>query len=138
MAENINEQQPSGQAPDANTTPPTTPQQQPPTAAPKVEELHPDIQKLIKELRSENAGHRTKAKETEAQAATAEEARLKEQNDWKTLAERSEARTKELETQVARRDREALVAKVATANKLPPELADRLVGKDEAGTRSRR
>lgn len=62
-----------------------------------IDSLPPDIQDYIKRLRHENEEANKKAK-AEAQAKQqAEEARLKEQGEWKSLAEKHEARVKELE-----------------------------------------
>jgi DNA repair exonuclease SbcCD ATPase subunit len=56
-----------------------------------------DLQRQIKELRAENAKHRKKAQEQEATAQREVEQRLKEQGEYKQLAEQHEARVRELE-----------------------------------------
>lgn len=61
-----------------------------------------DLQRQITELRTENAKHRAKNKEQEASAQAAEQQRLKEQGEFKQLAEKHEARVKELEPTVER------------------------------------
>jgi predicted nuclease with TOPRIM domain len=55
------------------------------------------LQDQIAELRRENAAHRRKNKEQEESAQAALEQQLKEQGQYKTLAEQREARVKELE-----------------------------------------
>jgi hypothetical protein len=88
---------PNGQVPNG-----TDPQGQVPTIPSngQVPNEPPNIDALlaqIKELRAENAKHRTKANEQAQAAQAAEEARLKEQGQFKQLAEQHEARVKELE-----------------------------------------
>ncbi len=61
-----------------------------------------DLQRQITELRNENARHRAKNKEQEAAAQAAEQHRLKEQGEFKQLAEKHEARVKELEPTIER------------------------------------
>jgi hypothetical protein len=56
-----------------------------------------DLQRQIAELRRENAAHRKKNKDAEDAAALAEQQRLKEQGEFKKLAEQHETRVKELE-----------------------------------------
>lgn len=63
--------------------------------------------------------------------AEAEAARAKEQGDFKALYEAAEARAAELESQLRKREYEALRAKVAAKHGLPAELAARLAGEDE-------
>lgn len=55
------------------------------------------LEKELKSVRNEAAGYRTKLKKQEETALEAETAKLKEQEQWKVLAERNEARVKELE-----------------------------------------
>jgi len=56
-----------------------------------------DIQRVIADLRKENAAHRKKAKEQEEQAQAAEQERLRQAGEYKQLAEQHEKRVKELE-----------------------------------------
>jgi len=56
-----------------------------------------DIQRVIADLRKENAAHRKKAKEQEEQAQVAEQERLRQAGEYKQLAEQHEKRVKELE-----------------------------------------
>lgn len=87
--------------PPATTTPSGQGQpnnQQPNSQYTAIDSLPVDIQYYIKRLRHENEEANKKAK-AEAQAKQqAEEARLKEQGEWKSLAEKHEARVKELES----------------------------------------
>lgn len=62
-----------------------------PGAAGKVEDLPEWAQDVIKGLRHENADHRTKAKQAEAEARQAEEKRLADSQEWRTLAEQRKA-----------------------------------------------
>ena len=97
---------PPGQTP---TTPPPTPGQTPPPSQSQttssgqsqqqtaITSLPPDIQDYIKRLRDE-AEEANKLRKAEAKAkAEAEAARLKEQGEFKALAEKHETRVKELE-----------------------------------------
>jgi hypothetical protein len=90
---------PNGQAP--NGTDPTSQalasNGQAPNETPNNNAANDDLLRQIKELRSENASHRKKAQEQTQVAQAAEEARLKEQGEFKKLAEKHEARVKELE-----------------------------------------
>src|SRR5690349_7029597 len=51
-----------------------------------------DLQRQIADLRKENAAHRKAKQDAQSVAQQAEEARLKEQGEYKQLAERHEAR----------------------------------------------
>lgn len=55
-----------------------------------------DLQRQIKELRSENAKHRKKAQEQEAAARAEVEQRLKEQGEYKQLAEQYQSEVQRL------------------------------------------
>lgn len=61
----------------------------------------------------------------------AEAARLKEQSEWQKLAEQHEARVKELESEIGRRDQLDLRRRVAAKHSLPTALAERLAGDTE-------
>ncbi len=56
-----------------------------------------DLQKIVAELRKENAAHRRKAKEQEDAARLSEEQRLREQGQFEELAKKAQARVQELE-----------------------------------------
>lgn len=98
MGQENNNSTPNGQAPSGEN-----PQGQAPatTSSGQASQENPEQQtpeqKLIAELRAENAKHRNKANEQASLARQAEEQRLKEQGDYKLLAEQKEARIKELE-----------------------------------------
>jgi hypothetical protein len=79
-----------------------------------------------------------KRKEQEAADKAALELRLKEQGEFKTLADQLAAEKERLQqeiaqrdAEIAKRDHEALCVKVATAHGLAPELAARLTGQTE-------
>jgi hypothetical protein len=83
------------------------------------------LQDQIAELRRENAAHRRKNKEQEESAQAALEQQLKEQGQYKTLAEKHEARVRELEPIVSRYDTLAgqVHSQIETQVKdWPPEL----------------
>lgn len=61
-----------------------------------------------------------------------EEEAAKAKGEWETVAKAKEAEIEALKAEVAKRDHEALMLRVAAKHKLPPELADRLRGEDEA------
>jgi hypothetical protein len=80
-----------------------------------------------------------KRKEQEAADKAALEAKLKEQGEFKTLADNLAAEKQRLEqeiaqrdAEIAKRDHEALRAKIATKHGLAPEFAARLNGATEA------
>jgi len=91
-----------GQTPPGSTSgqTPTTPQGQTPNGQQQrttMDSLPPDIQDYIRDLRKESENNR-KALEAKVQAEKqAEEARLKEQGEFKALAEQRETQLKELE-----------------------------------------
>lgn len=105
--------------PDAEQKPPESEQKPPegeqkPPEEGKVEDLPGWAQKIITELRDEDAKKRIKLKDVETaekQAAearrVAEEARLKEQEDWKGLAEKHAAELEKLRPNAASYDRVA-------------------------------
>jgi len=100
-----NGQTPQGSAPTGQT--PTTPQGQTPNGQQQrttMDSLPPDIQDYIRDLRKESENNR-KALEAKIQAEKqAEEARLKEQGEFKALAEQRETQLKELEPVKSRYD----------------------------------
>lgn len=59
------------------------------------------------------------------------EAKLKEDGKYQELLKAKEDEAEELRRELAKRDREALIAKVAKKHSLPDELAARLQGEDE-------
>lgn len=92
----------------------------PATTPGKVEDLPEWAQSMVAELRRENAGHRTKAKEAETAAAAAEEQRLASQQQWQELAESRQARLAELEPKSALAD--ALTERIAA--RINAEIAE--------------
>jgi hypothetical protein len=92
---------PPGQAPGSSVPPGQAPNQTPSQAGGDSQQQQSlsqeDIQRIIADLRKENAAYRKKAKEQEEQAQAAEQARLAEQGQFKELAAKHEARVKELE-----------------------------------------
>lgn len=84
----------------------------PATEPGRVEDLPDWAQGMIGELRKENAGHRTKAKEATEAAQRAEEQRLASQQQWQQLAESRQARLDELEPKSALAD--TLTERIAT------------------------
>jgi hypothetical protein len=93
---------PPGQAPGSSVPPPgQAPTQTPSQAGGDSQQQHSlsqdDVQRVIADLRKENAAHRKKAKEQEEQAQAAEQERLRQAGEYKQLAEQHEKRVKELE-----------------------------------------
>ena len=94
----------------------------------KVEDLPDWAQSMIVDLRKENAGHRTKAKDAEKAAQEADERRLAEEKRWQELAEKRQAELEKASQELARVQREVLARDVAQAAGLPAALAARLRG----------
>ncbi len=94
--------EPPGQAPGSSGSPGQAPNQTPPQAGGDPQQhqqslSQDDVQRVIADLRKENAAHRKKAKEQEEQAQAAEQERLRQAGEYKQLAEQHEKRVKELE-----------------------------------------
>jgi hypothetical protein len=113
------------QAVSANTQPE-------PVKAVKVEDLPDDIQKLIKELRAENAKNRKAANDAETKAAADAEAKSKEQGEFKKLFEARDKELSDLKAELTKRERQDLQRKVAERVGIPAKLALRLNGDTEA------
>ncbi|MBN2389900.1 MAG: hypothetical protein JXR84_04210 [Anaerolineae bacterium] len=115
-------------------TPPVAPAQTPAAGSQetdsqkKIEDLPEWARALVSDLRKENAGHRTKAKDAEKTAQEAEEKRLADEKRWQELAEKRQAELEKASQELARVQREVLVRDVATAACLPAALAARLRG----------
>ncbi len=93
---------PPSQAPGSSGSPGQAPNQTPSQAGGDSQHQQQslsqdDIQRVIADLRKENAAHRKKAKEQEEQAQVAEQERLRQAGEYKQLAEQHEKRVKELE-----------------------------------------
>lgn len=112
-------------APPVEQTPATPPA---PTAEePKFTQAQVDAILKDRLARADKAAAEKLQKEQEA----AEAKRLAEQGEFKTIAEKEKARADALEATLKQRDYDSLRTKVAVANKLPAEMAVRLVGDDE-------
>ncbi len=126
-------QPPAGTAPaaSAQTAPATQTAATQDTSAqgePEIKDLPEAVQALIRDLRRENAANRTKARDAEAKAKADAEAKLKEQGEFKTLAETA---ARERDTLKAELDALKLnEAKRAIAKEigLPDALALRITG----------
>ncbi len=121
------------------------------TSDPNVGQNSPSLEELQAQLAAERAKNakfedeafkarekERKRKEQELADKTALETKLKEQGEFKTLADQLAAEKLQLEqeiaqrdAEIAKRDHEALRAKVATKHGLAPELAMRLSGQTE-------
>jgi hypothetical protein len=99
-----------------------------------------DTAKLKEALRKERQARREASRKLNEQltwrqqqekaatdAATKEAAEL---GEWKTVAETHEAHVKELEGQLAKKDRDLLATRIAAKHQLPETLAARLMGDD--------
>jgi vacuolar-type H+-ATPase subunit I/STV1 len=99
---------PNGQTPESVTstgqTANSTDQPGSGTQKTPIESLPSDAQDFIKRLIDENKSYRKRAQDQERAAQTAQEQRLKEQGEFKQLAEKHEARVKELEPVASRYD----------------------------------
>jgi hypothetical protein len=71
----------------------------------------------------------TRAEREKAERDAAER-EAKELGEWKTVAETHEAHVKELEGQLAKKDRDLLATRIAAKHQLPETLAARLMGDD--------
>jgi hypothetical protein len=92
-------QQPQAGTPTVQATQEPTNTQNP-TQPNTVEELPAWAQKLIKEANAEAAKHRKEKADAAIQSEQAQAEKLKQQGEFKTLAEQREARIKELEPQL--------------------------------------
>lgn len=103
MTQNANNPPSGGQAPSGGDPQGQAPTQIPPQAGGDPQQhqhqslSQDDIQRIIADLRKENAAYRKKAKEQEEQAQATEAERLRQAGEYKQLAEKHEARVKELE-----------------------------------------
>jgi vacuolar-type H+-ATPase subunit I/STV1 len=93
------------------------------------------VREMMKNLREENAKHRTEKRElekrmssAEAEAAKAQEAKLQEQNQYKELYEKRDKELNDLKAQLQQAQQTALRATIAGEFGLPPALAARLQG----------
>lgn len=92
-----------------------------------------DLDRIVRErLRDEQA---RADRRIEDERKKAEQDKLREQGEFKTLAEQREKELEQLRADNKRKDREALCIKIAAEEKLPASLALRLVGDDETAIR---
>ena len=121
------------------TTPPEEGQTPAQDATPAGAQAAPDsmndlpdwAQKLIKELRGENASHRKAKKQAETEAEKATRKAAEEQGKYKELYETELAKREAAEMQAKCLELDALKSKVAAEVGLPQELASRLAGETE-------
>lgn len=99
--------------------------------ADNVNDLPDWAQKLVKELRSENASHRQAKKKAEKDADEAARKAAEEQGKYKELYEQELAKREAAEMQAQMLELDALKSKVAAEVGLPQELATRLAGETE-------
>jgi len=105
--------------------------QQDQSQAGSVDELPDWAQRLVKELRSENASHRKAKRQAETEAEAAARKAAEEQGKFKELYEKELAKREAAEAEAKRLELDALKSKVATEVGLPPALASRLAGETE-------
>ncbi len=106
---------PPSQAPGSSGSPGQAPNQTPSQAGGDSQHQQQslsqdDIQRVIADLRKENAAHRKKAKEQEEQAQVAEQERLRQAGEYKQLAEQHEKRNRPNPQAQGQPSREDLVA----------------------------
>lgn len=89
-----------------------------------------DVDRIVQTRLSEEKARNQKA--IEEGKAAAEKKRLAEQGEWQKLYEEQKSENERLKADVARKDREALCARVTAEAKLPAHWAERLVGETEA------
>lgn len=129
---------PGGTVADPTTppaTPPTPPPADPPATPPadptdpeSVDKLPAWAQKLVGDLRKENAGHRTAKTKAEKDATEAARKAAEEQGQFKTLYETEKAAREVAEKAKTEAELAALRSAVGTQYKLPAELHSRLKG----------
>jgi hypothetical protein len=118
------------ESPPAVTTPPETTTAAT-TAAPAPAAFTPEQQAEINRQIGKARDEGRKAAADEAKRKHAED-EAKAKGEWEKVAAERERENAELKAQLAARDRALLVAKVAAKHQLPPAIADRLAGDDEA------
>lgn len=116
--------QPNPQAGNGSDQPPVQP------TAETVDSLPPWAQKIINELRKENAGHRTARKAADDAARAAEEQRLREKEDYAELAKGYRTRLDELEPLETQAEQLAAAFNASLDNRLkdiPKEVREKMV-----------
>lgn len=96
-----------------------------------VDDLPDWAQKLIKDLRGENASHRKAKKQAETEAEAATRKAAEEQGKYKELYEQELIKREAAEMQAQMLELDALKSKVAAEVGLPQQLASRLAGETE-------
>lgn len=86
----------------------------------------------FKEVNDKLTALEKKEREREAAATKEAERKAQEQGEFEKLAKERADRIAQLEADIAKREHEALRARVAAKHKLPEALADRLRGENEA------
>lgn len=97
-----------------------------------ISDLPEDIQTYIKEMRRKEEAANKKAKDEQTARTQAEEAKLLEDGKYKDLLSKRDTENTTLKAEVARLQREILVAKVVKKHELPVELENILTGTTEA------
>ena len=118
-------------ATEAEETAPVAEETPQPAAVDSVDQLPDWAQKLVKDLRSENAKHRTANKAVQKEKEEAERKAAEEQGEYKRLYEAEQAKRVESETEAANLRIARIRDKVARELKLPGALVDRLQGETE-------
>jgi hypothetical protein len=85
-----------------------------------------EVQQMIKDRLEREKQSQDKRLEAEKKAA--EEAKLKEQNEWKVLAEKHQAELEKTKAELAARDLAEKKRTIAAKYNIPDQLATRLVG----------
>lgn len=93
--------------------------------------LPPETQKLIKQLRRQNADFRREADEAKASVQKAADEESKKKGEWETIAKQREDELESLKGQLAERDLRERKTAIAKTAGLPDELADRLKGETD-------
>jgi len=104
---------------------------EPTTADNTVQNLPDWAQDLLKDLRQENAKHRTAKKSAEAEVKKAEEARLIEEGKVNELYETAKAELEEARQQAVDAEHRRIKANIAHKHNLPDVLISRLRGDTE-------
>lgn len=89
-----------------------------------------DLDRIAAKVRDEEK--RRYEKEVQKQTETAEQKRLVEQGEYKTLHEQAQARVQALETEIQTLKTDSLRREVASEFRLPKEIAERLKGSTRA------
>jgi histone H3/H4 len=125
---------PTGQAPGSTSQNPTQPNSQAPGQTGENQDktgqqlTQADFDRIVKELRAENATYRTKQKEIDLTQQRAEETRLQTEKKFEELATKRADTIKELEAKIAGYERKEKVLSILSAHKLPLDLEKSITG----------